>query len=243
MQCARTTALHFADASSAIEAAPTRSARGKGLHRCSSCLAPAVRYLRGLMRLFLPFSLKVSPSPRCEILQLQARNLNIASCSEAPRRLSSVGWIEDDSRPIKIGCTPIALMLRFLLNVLWFVLGGVVMGLGWWLAGLVAAITIVGLPWARACFVIGNYSFWPFGNEAVSRRELTGRMDFGTGPLGLIGNVIWFLVAGWWLAIGHLTSAVACFVTIIGIPFGIQQIKLALIALAPVGMQVVPVRR
>ena len=134
-------------------------------------------------------------------------------------------------------------MLRFLLNVLWFVLGGVVMGLGWWLAGLVAAITIVGLPWARACFVIGNYSFWPFGNEAVSRRELTGRMDFGTGPLGLIGNVIWFLVAGWWLAIGHLTSAVACFVTIIGIPFGIQHIKLALIALAPVGMQVVPVRR
>jgi uncharacterized membrane protein YccF (DUF307 family) len=134
-------------------------------------------------------------------------------------------------------------MLRFLLNVLWFVLGGVVMGLGWWLAGLVAAITIVGLPWARACFVIGNYSFWPFGNEAVSSRELTGRNDFGTGPLGLIGNVIWFLVAGWWLAIGHLTSAVACFVTIIGIPFGIQHIKLALIALAPVGMQVVPVRR
>jgi uncharacterized membrane protein YccF (DUF307 family) len=118
-------------------------------------------------------------------------------------------------------------MLRFLLNVLWFVLGGVVMSLGWWLAGLVAAITIVGLPWARACFVIGNYSFWPFGNETVSRRELTGRNDFGTGPLGLIGNVIWFLVAGWWLAIGHLTSAVACFVTIIGIPFGIQHIKLA----------------
>jgi uncharacterized membrane protein YccF (DUF307 family) len=133
-------------------------------------------------------------------------------------------------------------MLRFLLNVLLFVLGGVVMGLGWWLAGLVAAITIVGLPWARACFVIGNYSFWPFGNEAVSRRELTGRNDFGTGPFGVVGNVIWFLVAGWWLAIGHLTSAVACFVTIIVIPFGIQHIKLALIALAPIGMQMVPVR-
>lgn len=138
------------------------------------------------------------------------------------------------------GSTAKDLMLRFLLNVLWFVLGGVVMGLGWWLAGLVAAITIVGLPWARACFVIGNYSFWPFGNEAVSRRELTGRMDFGTGPLGLIGNVIWFLVAGWWLAIGHLTSALACFITIIGIPFGIQHIKLALIALAPIGLRVVP---
>jgi uncharacterized membrane protein YccF (DUF307 family) len=138
---------------------------------------------------------------------------------------------------------PIGTMLRFLLNLLWFVLGGLVMGLGWWLAGLVAAISIVGIPWARACFVIGNYSFWPFGNEAVSRRELTGRGDFGTGPFGLLGNVIWFLLAGWWLAIGHLSSALACFITIIGIPFGIQHLKLALIALAPIGMQVVPVRR
>ena len=91
--------------------------------------------------------------------------------------------------------------------------------------------------------MIGNFSFWPFGQEAVSRRELIGRGDFGTGPFGLIGNVLWFLVAGWWLAIGHLTSAVACFVTIIGIPFGIQHIKLALIALAPIGMRVVPARR
>jgi uncharacterized membrane protein YccF (DUF307 family) len=60
----------------------------------------------------------------------------------------------------------------------------------------VAAITIVGIPWARACFVIGNFAFWPLGNEAVSRRELTGRGDFGTGPFGLLGNVIWFLLAG-----------------------------------------------
>jgi uncharacterized membrane protein YccF (DUF307 family) len=77
----------------------------------------------------------------------------------------------------------------------------------------------------------------------VSRRELTGQGDIGTGPFGVVGNVIWFLLAGWWLAIGHLSSAVACFITIIGIPFGIQHIKLALIALAPIGMQVVPVRR
>ena len=62
-------------------------------------------------------------------------------------------------------------MLRFLLNLLWFVLGGFVMGLGWWLAGLVAAISIIGIPWARACFVIGTFSFWPFGYEAVSRRD------------------------------------------------------------------------
>jgi uncharacterized membrane protein YccF (DUF307 family) len=134
-------------------------------------------------------------------------------------------------------------MFSALLNILWVVLGGLVMALGWWLAGLVCAITIVGLPWARSCFVIGLFSLWPFGQEAISRRDLTGHHDLGTGALGLIGNVVWFLVAGWWLAIGHLTSALACFITIIGIPFGIQHIKLALIALAPVGMTVVPVRR
>ena len=134
-------------------------------------------------------------------------------------------------------------MISALLNVLWVVLGGLVMALGWWLAGLVCAITIVGLPWARSCFVIGSFSLWPFGQEAMSRRELQWRSDLGTGPLGLLGNVIWFLLAGWWLAIGHLTSALACFVTIVGIPFGVQHIKLALIALAPVGMTVVPMRR
>jgi uncharacterized membrane protein YccF (DUF307 family) len=134
-------------------------------------------------------------------------------------------------------------MFSALLNILWVVLGGLVMALGWWLVGLLCAITIVGLPWARSCFVIGAFSLWPFGQEAISRRDLTGRHDLGTGALGLVGNVLWFLVAGWWLAIGHLTSALACFITIIGIPFGIQHIKLALIALAPVGMTVVPVRR
>ena len=132
-------------------------------------------------------------------------------------------------------------MITLLLNLLWLLFGGVVMALGWWLAGLLCALTIVGLPWARSCFVIGNFSLWPFGNEAVNRRALTGRGDLGTGPLGLLGNVIWFVVAGWWLAIGHLSSALACFVTIVGIPFGIQHIKLALIALAPVGMTVQPI--
>ena len=114
-------------------------------------------------------------------------------------------------------------MISALLNILWVVLGGFVMALGWWLAGLLCAITIIGLPWARSCFVIGRFSLWPFGQEAVNRQELSGRGDLGTGPLGLIGNVLWFLVAGWWLAIGHLSSALACFVSIVGIPFGIQH--------------------
>ena len=117
------------------------------------------------------------------------------------------------------------------------------MALGWWLAGLISAISIVGLPWSRSCFVIGKFALWPFGYEAINRRDLSGRIDLGTGPMGLLGNVIWFLVAGWWLAIGHLTSALACFVSIIGIPFGIQHIKLALIALAPIGMTIVPAHR
>ena len=129
--------------------------------------------------------------------------------------------------------------MRTLGNILWLIFGGFLMGLGWWLAGLIVAITIVGLPWAKACFVIGQFAFLPFGKEAVNRRDLTQQDDVGTGALGLVGNVIWFVLAGWWLAIGHLCSALACFVTIIGIPFGIQHIKLALIALAPIGKTIV----
>ncbi|SKB48377.1 YccF domain-containing protein [Luteibacter sp. 22Crub2.1] len=131
--------------------------------------------------------------------------------------------------------------MRTIFNFLWFILGGFVMGLGWWLAGLIAFITIVGIPWARACFVIGTFTFFPFGKEAVNRRDLTGRGDIGTSGLGTIGNIIWFLLAGVWLAIGHVMSAIACFVTIIGIPFAIQHLKLAGIALAPIGKTVVSI--
>ena len=133
-------------------------------------------------------------------------------------------------------------MISLVLNFLWVVLGGLPMALAWWVAALICAITVGGLPWARSCWVMGLFSLWPFGSEAINRRQLSGRNDLGTGPLGVVGNVIWFLVAGWWLALGHLSSALACFVTIIGIPFGIQHIKLALIALAPVGMTVVKSR-
>lgn len=129
--------------------------------------------------------------------------------------------------------------MRTILNLLWFVLGGVWMGLGWWLAGLIMAVTIIGLPWARSCFVLGTFCFFPFGQEAVSRAELTGRDDLGTGPLGTVANIIWFLVAGIWLAIGHITAAIANAVTIIGIPFAYQHLKLAACALAPVGKTVV----
>ena len=125
-------------------------------------------------------------------------------------------------------------------NILWFVLGGFFMGLGWWLAGALAFLSIIGIPWGRACFVIGQFTFFPFGKEAIDREELSGKRDIGTGVLGLLGNIVWFVLAGWWLALGHLMSAVACFVTIIGIPFAIQHLKLAGIALAPIGKTIVP---
>lgn len=124
-------------------------------------------------------------------------------------------------------------------NLLWFILGGLFMGLGWWFAGLVAFITVVGIPWGRACFVIGQFAFFPFGREAISRRELSHQEDIGTSGLGMLGNIIWFIFAGWWLALGHVGSALLCFVTIIGIPFGIQHLKLAGLAIAPIGKTVV----
>ncbi|KJY82100.1 membrane protein [Vibrio galatheae] len=131
-------------------------------------------------------------------------------------------------------------MLRAIGNIIWFVCGGVIMGLMWWFFGLLAFVSIIGIPWGRACFVMGNFSFFPFGQEAIARNELTNETDIGTSPLGMIGNIIWFLLAGIWLAIGHIMSAVACFITIIGIPFALQHLKLAYISLAPIGKTVVP---
>ena len=86
-------------------------------------------------------------------------------------------------------------------NIFWFVFGGAVMGLGWWLAGLLCFLSIIGIPWGRACFVIGGFAFFPFGRDAVDREDLTRRGDLGTGMLGFLGNVIWFVVVGVWLAI------------------------------------------
>lgn len=129
--------------------------------------------------------------------------------------------------------------MRSLGNFLWFIFGGFFMGLAWWFFGILAFITIIGIPWGKACFVIGQFTFLPFGREAVSRNVLNQKDDIGTGVFGFVGNVIWFIFAGAWLAIGHLVSALACFVTIIGIPFGIQHLKLATISLAPIGKTIV----
>lgn len=129
--------------------------------------------------------------------------------------------------------------MRLIGNIIWFLFGGVFMGLAWLFFGILAFCTIIGIPWGRSCFVIAQFSFFPFGKQAISREKLTGKQDIGTGTLGFVGNVIWVLFAGIWLAIGHLTSAIMCAITIIGIPFAIQHVKLAIISFAPVGQTIV----
>jgi uncharacterized membrane protein YccF (DUF307 family) len=131
-------------------------------------------------------------------------------------------------------------LIRLLLNVLWIIFGGIWMAAAWVLAALIMVVTIVGIPWARAAFNIALYTLLPFGHRAVRRDELTGYGDFGTGPLGVVGNIVWLVLAGWWLALGHLIAAVALAVTIIGIPFAWAHIKLAGLALWPIGMAIVP---
>ena len=130
-------------------------------------------------------------------------------------------------------------LFAFLLNLLWIVFGGLWMAIGWVIAAVVMAITIIGLPWARAAFNIASYTLLPFGRKAVSRAEYSGRHDLGTGPFGLIGNIIWLVLAGWWLALGHLITAIVLAVTIIGIPFAWAHLKLAGIALWPIGKEIV----
>jgi uncharacterized membrane protein YccF (DUF307 family) len=131
--------------------------------------------------------------------------------------------------------------MALLLNVLWLVFGGVWMAAGWLIAAVIMAITIIGLPWARAALTIALYTLLPFGHTVVARERLTGREDLGTGPLGTLGNLIWLLLAGWWLALGHVVIAVLWAVTIIGLPFAWAHLKLAWLALWPIGREIVPI--
>src|SRR5512140_2687891 len=122
-------------------------------------------------------------------------------------------------------------LTSFLLNVLWIAFGGLWMARGWVIAAIIMAITIVGLPWTRAALNIAAYTLLPFGQKAVSRADYSGHKDVGTGVLGLLGNVIWLVLAGWWLALAHLNTALLLALTIIGIPFAWAHLKLAGLAL------------
>jgi len=131
--------------------------------------------------------------------------------------------------------------MSLLLNLLWIVFGGLWMAVGWVVAAVIMAITIIGLPWARAAFNIAVYTLLPFGQTAVSRDAYTGHRDLGTSPFGTLGNIIWFIFAGWWLALGHLLFALGNAVTIIGLPFAWAHLKLAGLALWPIGKMIVPI--
>ncbi len=127
----------------------------------------------------------------------------------------------------------------FLLNLLWIACGGLWMAAGWLLAAIIMALTIIGLPWSRAAITIAVYTLLPFGRTAVRRDDYDGTEDLGTGGLGFIGNLLWFAVAGWWLALGHLATAVALAISIIGLPFAWAHLKLAGLALWPIGKEIV----
>ena len=130
-------------------------------------------------------------------------------------------------------------LLSLILNILWILTGGIWMALAWLIAAVIMVITIIGIPWARAAFNIASYTFLPFGRVAVPRDWVSGHEDLGTGPLGVIGNLIWLLLAGWWLALGHLILAVMLAITIIGIPFAWAHLKLVPISLWPIGKMIV----
>lgn len=127
--------------------------------------------------------------------------------------------------------------VSLILNILWIVFGGAFMAFGWLVAGLIMVITIVGIPWAASAFRIARYSLLPFGYDAVRRN----RADLGTGPVGFAFNIVWLVLAGWWLALGHLASAAVLVVTIIGLPFAWAHLKLALLSLWPMGSEIVAV--
>jgi uncharacterized membrane protein YccF (DUF307 family) len=122
--------------------------------------------------------------------------------------------------------------LSFLLNILWLICGGLVAALAWVIAAVVMAITIIGLPWSFAALRIALYTLLPFGHEMRTRRD--------AGVLSTLGNIVWFVLAGWWLALGHLLLAVALALTIIGLPFAWAHLKLAGASLFPVGTEIVP---
>ncbi len=131
-------------------------------------------------------------------------------------------------------------LIRLILNLLWFFTGGFLTGLTWLIGGLFLFITIVGAPWAFSAWRIASYSFWPFGRQIVWREPEASVL--GAGCLGVGGNIIWLVLAGWYIAIGHILVAVPQFVSIIGIPFGLKNLELAKLSLAPVGRVIVPKR-
>lgn len=122
--------------------------------------------------------------------------------------------------------------MKTILNVIWLVLSGFWLFLGYLLAGVLLCITVIGIPFGLAAFRIGVYALWPFGYTAVDRHD--------AGAPSCIGNVLWIVLAGWWLALGHIVTGILLCVTVIGIPFGIANFKLIPVSFMPLGKEIVP---
>lgn len=121
--------------------------------------------------------------------------------------------------------------MNTILNVIWLILSGLWLFLGYVAAGLLLCITIIGIPFGLAAFRIGVYALWPFGYTVVDRRD--------AGGASCVGNVLWLVLAGWWLALGHIATGLALCITIIGIPLGIANFKLIPVSLMPFGKEIV----
>ena len=121
--------------------------------------------------------------------------------------------------------------LRTLLNLVWLVLHGWLLALAYALAGVVACVFVVTIPFGIAAFRLAGFVVWPFGRTTVRAP--------GAGVASAVGNLVWFLVAGWWLALVHLVAVVAFCLTVIGIPFGVASFRLAAVGLFPLGKRVV----
>ncbi len=120
--------------------------------------------------------------------------------------------------------------MRLVLNVLWLIFGGLLLALGYAIAGVICCVLIITIPFGIASFRMASYALWPFGRELVAKP--------GAGVGSAIGNVIWFIVAGWWLALGHILTAIGQFATIIGIPLGVANLKLVPVSLFPLGREI-----
>ncbi|MFF1531187.1 YccF domain-containing protein [Cellulomonas sp. NPDC058312] len=125
--------------------------------------------------------------------------------------------------------------MKALLNLIWLVFGGLWLALGYVLAGIICCVLIVTIPFGIASFRMAGYALWPFGRTVVDHPR--------AGAWSAIGNVIWVLVAGWWLVIGHLSTALAQAVTIVGIPLAVANLKMIPVSLLPLGKEIVPTDR
>ena len=123
--------------------------------------------------------------------------------------------------------------MRTIGNFLWFIFGGFLSGLSWWISGLICCITIIGIPWGRQCFKFASMSFFPFKKD----------VEFGGGAVSLLANLVWIVFFGFWMAVENFVFGLIWCITIVGIPFGKQFFKIAKLSLMPFGAEIVDINK